>query len=293
MMIKNRFSLLSAIVRRVVPHLLPHLVPSLLLSFALSLAANPARAQLVTGIEAGTSAYRSSQQTSAQVFNRDSGTLVGFKTYFGAQRNWENPGWIVGLDYQGGTISHQAQSLLGVTVGSQSKVHLIHLSAKLHVPLTEIAGFSIAAAPRLSYRAQGRSVIANPFVSAIKEDLSEGAMAVGLSAHTLVNQFGFKASFEVERSFLSHLNAQFSPAYSEAIFKPSGVWRPQLDIAGWYQWTPRHRFTLQARFDDLSTARSEPVAVGPTTGVGPSITALSPGQKVRTSTLNAGWSYHF
>ena len=280
-MIKNRFSLLHT------------LGLCFVLSCALSLAPRPARAQLVTGLEASTSAYRSSQQTGPQTFNRDFGTLIGFKTYFGALRNWESPGWIVGLDYQGGTIGHQSQSLFDALIGSQSKVHLINLSAKLHVPLTELAGFGIAAAPRLSLRTQGRRVIPNQFVVALKEDLSEGAIAVGVSAHTLVNQFGFRASFEVERSFLSRVNAQFSPAYAEAIFKPSGVWRPQLDIAGWYQWTPRHRFTLQARFDDLSTARSEPISIGPTVGVGPSIIAFSPGQKVRISTLNAGWSYHF
>ena len=273
MMIKNRFSLLVFL--------------------ALALAATSARAQLVAGIEASSGAYRSSQFTSAQNFNRDSGTLTGFKTYFGAQRNWESPGWIIGLDYLGGTTQHQAQSLLGVAIGSQSKVYLVNLSAKLHVPLTDIAGFNIASAQRLSYRSQSRSVVPNQFIAALNEDLSEGAIAVGLSAHTLVNQFGFKATLEVERSFLGHLTTQFSPAYSEALFRPTGVWRPQLDIAGWFQWTPRHRFTLQARFDDLSTGRSEPVMIASTTGLGPAIAAFSSGQKVRTSSLNAGWSYHF
>ena len=277
MMIKNRNSFLFSSV----------------FGLAISLVGVPASAQLVTGIEASTSAYRSSQQSSAQDSNRDSGTLTGFKTYFGAQRNWDSPGWIVGLDYQGGTIGHRAQSPLGVAIGSQSKIYLVNFGAKLHIPLTEIAGFSIASAQRLSYRAQKRSVVPNQFVAALNEDLSEGAIAVGLSAHTLINQFGFKASLEVERSFLGHLTTQVSPAYSDALFRLNGVWRPQLDIAGWYQWTPRHRFTLQARFDDLSTGRSEPALIAPASGAGPSLAVFSSGQKVRNSTLNAGWSYHF
>lgn len=267
---------------------------SLLFSTASAvLVAGSAQAQLVTGIELGSTAYRSNQQTSPQLFNRDSGTISGFKAFFGAQRNWESPGWIVGLAYQGGTVGHEAQTTQGITVGSVSKVHLIDISANLHIPLTDVAGFTVSGAPRINYRAQSRSVQPNQVITALKEDLSEGAVALGVTAHTLINQFGFKATLELERSLFSQLTTQFSPLYAEAAFRPNGAWRPQLDIAGWYQWTPRHRFTLQARFEDLGTGKSEAVTVAPIFSNGPSIVATSQGQKVRTSTLNAGWSYHF
>jgi hypothetical protein len=253
-------------------------------------------AQLIAGIELGTSSYNANERVNSTFLNRESGLLNGTRFFFGAQRNWKTKGWIAELDYKTGSVDYFGITTNGLPVAATGNVRLVHLATTLHWPVSEVDDWGFAIAPRFGYRSQSRSVDGNPAVSSFNERYQEGVFAIGLVVHNEFERgFGIRARFELERSFAPRLGIDYPNVYQGAQLNPKGVWRPLLDVSGWYRINPRHSVTVTARLQDLRTGPSDQSSLVAVAGGQPIAPGTNnfPGQKIRVNSLNAGYAFHF
>lgn len=255
-----------------------------------------ATAQLIAGIEMGTSSYKASERTSSQFLNRESGLLNGTRLFFGAQRNWKTKGWIAEFDYKTGSVDYFGLTTNAVPVATTGEVRLVHIATTLHWPVAEVDDWGFAIAPRFGFRSQSRSADGNAAIASFVEKYQEGVFAIGLVVHNEFERgFGIRAKIELERSIAPRLGIDYPGVYQTAQLSPKSLWRPMLDVSGWYRINPRHSVTVSARLQDLRTGAIDPallvaIAGGPSSNVGGN---NFPGQKVRVNTLNAGYAFHF
>ncbi len=254
----------------------------------------PASAQLVAGIETGASTFKANTSNAGQFSNRESGILYGTRLTFGAQRNWRSKGWMAEFDYRSSSTDYFGLNNLAVPVASASHVRQLHLASTLNWPVSEFGrSAGLAVAPRLGYRNQVRSIVGNPAVLPLNQDYQEGVIALGAVVHNEFERgFGIRGKLEFERSLSPRLKADYPANYSTALLYPKGQWRPQLELAGWYQINPRHSVTVTAKFQNFTSGPSAPVAANSLNGSTPLIINF-PGQRVRSNSLNAGYAYHF
>jgi hypothetical protein len=259
---------------------------------------NPQRAaaQLIGGIEMGTSSYKANERASSQFLNRESGLLNGTRVFFGAQRNWKTKGWIAEFDYKTGTIDYFGLTANAVPVATIGEVRLVHIATTLHWPVAEVDDWGFAVAPRFGYRSQSRSADGNAAIASFAEKYQEGVFAIGLVVHNEFERgFGIRAKIELERSIAPRLGIDYPGVYQAAKLNPKSLWRPMLDVSGWYRINPRHSVTVSARLQDMRTGAVDPALLVATAG-GPASNAGGnnfPGQKVRVNSLNAGYAFHF
>jgi hypothetical protein len=255
-----------------------------------------ATAQLITGIEMGTSSYKASERTATQFLSRESGLLNGTRVFFGAQRNWKTKGWIAEFDYKTGSVDYFGLSANAVPVATTGEVRLVHIATTLHWPVAEVDDWGFAVAPRFGFRSQSRSADGNAAIASFVEKYQEGVFAIGLVVHNEFERgFGIRAKIELERSIAPRLGIDYPGVYQAAKLSPKGLWRPMLDVSGWYRINPRHSVTVSARLQDMRTGAIDPallvaVAGGPSNNAGVN---NFPGQKVRVNSLNAGYAFHF
>jgi hypothetical protein len=267
-----------------------------LLSAAALLLPLQASAQLISGIEMGTSSYKATERNAVQLLNRESGLLNGTRVFFGAQRNWKTKGWIAELDYKTGSVDYFGLSANAVPVATTGGVRLVQIATTLHWPVAEVDDWGFAIAPRFGYRSQSRSADGNAVISPFVEKYQEGVFALGIVVHNEFERgFGIRAKFEMERSLAPRLGIDYPGIYQAAKLSPKSVWRPMLDVSGWYRINPRHSVTVSARLQDLRTGAVDSTPLIAAVG-GPPINAVGnnfPGQKVRVNSLNAGYAFHF
>ncbi len=255
-----------------------------------------ATAQLIGGIEMGTSSYKASERTFSQFLNRESGLLNGTRVFFGAQRNWKTKGWIAEFDYKTGSVDYFGLTANAFPVATTGEVRLVHIATTLHWPVAEVDDWGFAIAPRFGFRSQSRSADGNAAIASFAEKYQEGVFAIGLVVHNEFERgFGIRAKIELERSIAPRLGIDYPGVYQSAKLSPKSLWRPMLDVSGWYRINPRHSVTVSARLQDMRTGAVDPALIV-AIGGGPSSNAGGnnfPGQKVRVNSLNAGYAFHF
>jgi hypothetical protein len=255
-----------------------------------------ATAQLIAGLEMGTSSYKASERTSSQFLNRESGLLNGTRLFFGAQRNWKTKGWIAEFDYKIGSVDYFGLTGNAVPVATTGEVRLVHIATTLHWPVAEVDDWGFAVAPRFGFRSQSRSADGNAAIASFVEKYQEGVFAIGLVVHNEFERgFGIRAKIELERSIAPRLGIDYPGVYQAANLSTKSLWRPMLDVSGWYRINPRHSVTVSARLQDIRTGAIDPALLVAVAGGPPSNAATNnfPGQKVRINSLNAGYAFHF
>jgi hypothetical protein len=275
---------------------LPVFFGGLAISVAALLLPQQVAAQLIAGIEMGTSSYKASERTSSQFLNRESGLLNGTRVFFGAQRNWKTKGWIAELDYKTGSVDYFGLTANAFPVATTGQVRLVHIATTLHWPVSEVDDWGFAVAPRFGYRSQSRSADGNAAIAPFVEKYQEGVFAIGLVVHNEFERgFGIRARLELERSLAPRLGVDYPGLYQSTQLSPQGVWRPILDVSGWYRINPRHSVTVSARLQDFRTGPADSSALVSIAGAPPIIPASNnfPGQKIRVNSLNAGYAFHF
>jgi hypothetical protein len=255
-----------------------------------------ATAQLIGGIEIGTSSYKTTERNTVQLLNRESGLLNGTRVFFGAQRNWKTKGWIAELDYKTGTIDYFGLTANAVPAAATGEARLVQIATTLHWPVADVDDWGFAIAPRFGYRSQFRSVDGNAAIAPFVEKYQEGVFAIGLVVHNEFERgFGIRAKLELERSLAPRLGIDYPGVYRPAQLSPKSVWRPMIDLSGWYRINPRHSVTVSARVQDLRTGAVDSAPLLAVVG-GPPINPGSnnfPGQRIRVNSLNAGYAFHF
>ncbi len=293
----NEYLKTSPVYNRGLLSVLMHFAVVVVLGAANLISASTVHAQLVAGIEVGTSSYSANESAKSRFLNRESGLLNNTRFFFGAQRNWKTKGWIAELDYRTGSVDYFGLGPNAVPVATTGQVRLVHLATTLHWPVAEVDNWGFAVAPRFGYRSQSRRIDGNAALASFVENYQEGVFALGVVVHNDFERgFGLRARFELERSLAPRLSADYPSIYQPALLHPKGVWRPMIDVTGWYRINPRHSVTVTAKVQDLRSGASDLtplVAVPNPTTLIAAVAPNFPGQRIRVNSLNAGYAFHF